>query len=232
MLKTIQKNIQESEATIVSILVEFAPWLAPVAPAYMAYRNLVDKMDFYQPVAIAVALTVEMLGIATVNTALIFWRHNLRYKDQKKKSPTWIPAVAFCFYLGIILSVNALLDFPFSSGVMIYIHVLVKVLLTLLSVPAAVTLAVRTQHTELLLDIVQVNADRRNANAKHVKEESQVKVQVAEMEQEARLLAQIPTSSPYICPVCKRWFGKQQQLSFHMKAHKINVERGQKELIF
>jgi len=251
MLKKIQTIIQESEAAIVGILVEFAPWLAPIAPAYMAYENLSVKLQFNHNVSLAVAITVELLGVATVNTALLFWRHNLRYKDPKRKSPTWIPFMAFVFYLVIILSVNALLDLELPS---IYrIHVLVKVMLTLLSVPAAITVAVRTQHTELLADIHTQNAERRAERSTHERKPTQDDTQdekgvaqafaqdtqnVAHVTHEVTQNAQAfahnkkdvvrdgadgESSLAHTCAICGNRFEKQQQLAAHLRVHTRNT---------
>jgi len=48
----------------------FVPWLAPLAPAYMTYRHMVEFLVFPKPIALAIAALVEILGFGTVSTLI------------------------------------------------------------------------------------------------------------------------------------------------------------------
>jgi hypothetical protein len=163
--------IRESEASIVNLLSSLAPWLAPLAPAYMTFSHLIRaEMGFPAYIAWAVAAVVEVLGLSAVSTILAFWSHNRRYKQDYKKAPVWMAVMAFSVYLGIVLTINVVID---ASGIRgsgmnaEWVNVFAKALLTLLSVPAAVILAVRTQHKEMLDTIEHERQDRKTARSPH-----------------------------------------------------------------
>ena len=142
-------GIRNSEASLVNLLSAIAPWLAPLAPAYLSYTHMSAKLAFPKPIAWAVAIVVEVMGLSAVSTALLFWAHNKRYSKEYKKAPIKIVIGAFVFYLAVILAINVLLEISVASWAL----VTAKSLLTLLSIPAALILAVRTQHQELLNEI-------------------------------------------------------------------------------
>ena len=81
-LHTWQNLTRAFEATLIDNLAATTPWLAPVIPAYLVYRNLVDKLGFNQIVAGVAATTVEFVGLATVHTVFALWDYN----QAKRKS--------------------------------------------------------------------------------------------------------------------------------------------------
>jgi hypothetical protein len=145
--------IRNSEASLVNLLSAIAPWGAPLAPASMAYIGMTDHLGIHRIIAGILAGVIEILGLATVHTTLSFWQYNRRRVAGWKRQPTELAAGMFGFYLLIILTVNVVLEIPgaypaidprLSAG----IPILAKALLSLLAVPAAVTMAVRALHTE------------------------------------------------------------------------------------
>ena len=149
--------VRSSEASLVNLLSAIAPWAAPLAPAFLSYTHMVNNLAFPVWVAMSVAIVVEILGLSTISTALSFWSHNKRYKTEYKKAPVGLVIVAFSFYLAIILTMNVLLEAYDGPQT----HIIAKALLTLLSIPAALILAVRTQHTELLNEIKEDKEAKR-----------------------------------------------------------------------
>lgn len=137
--------IQSVEFSLVNLVSTVAPWLAPLAPAYLSYYHMRDYLLFPNWVALSIAGVVEMLGLSTISTSLMFWNHNRRYSADKNKVPISVPVFSFLFYLGIVMTVNVMLEVS-QTGTAV---VLAKALLTLLTVPAAVTLAVRSMHREI-----------------------------------------------------------------------------------
>lgn len=137
--------IREVEFSLVNLVSTVAPWLAPLAPAYLSFTHMNEFLNFPLWVSFSIAGVVEMLGLSTISTALMFWNHNRRYSADRNKVPISVPIISFLFYLGIVLTVNVLLEIN-QDGVAL---VVAKALLTLLTIPAAVTLAVRTMHQEL-----------------------------------------------------------------------------------
>jgi DNA-binding transcriptional regulator YiaG len=103
-----------------------------------------------------------------VHTTVTFWKWNDHHKDKADRSPYWIAFGAALFYVVIILTVNAALDlFPDSNYVKIGSHAL----LSLLSVDAAIIIAVRAQHARVLSD-KQAAKDERKAQRVATKAQS------------------------------------------------------------
>jgi hypothetical protein len=156
--------IRESEASVVNLLSSVAPWAAPLAPAFMSYTHMTGNMMFPTWVAWAVAIVVEVLGLSSISTILAFWSHNRRYKTEYKRAPTLIAVFSFAFYLFIVLLVNVVIDaskVPGSNLDQQWVIVAARALLTLLSVPAAIILAIRTQHKELIDALDDEKAQRK-----------------------------------------------------------------------
>ena len=159
-------SIRSTESSVVNLLSALAPWGAPLAPAYMAYGGMTAHLGFVWWVAGVLAFVIEILGLATVSTTLQFWQHNRRYKMAYKQQPTHLAAGMFGLYLLIILTVNILLE-AYTANLITWAWtpILARGLLSLLSVPAAVTMAIRTQHTEMLHDIQGQRADKSATKA-------------------------------------------------------------------
>jgi hypothetical protein len=146
--------IRNSESSLVNLLSAIAPWGAPLAPATMSYSGMVKHLSFSEPVAGIIACVIEILGLATVHTTLLFWQHNRRYTREYKKMPTILAAGMFGLYLVIILGVNVILEaYAVKLITWAWTPIVARAMLSLLAVPAAVTMAIRTQHTELLHEI-------------------------------------------------------------------------------
>lgn len=142
--------IRDTESSIVNFLSVFAPWLAPIVPAYMTFQHAVNVLEFPYLVALAAAVLVEILGFSAVSTFLAFWFYNRKNQAQYKRAPIEVIIFAFCFYLLLIVSTNVLLDtFPGEK----WAEISVRALFTLQTIPAALIIAVRTQHKDLLSDI-------------------------------------------------------------------------------
>lgn len=156
LFDSLNSAIRNSEASLVNLLSAIAPWAAPIAPAYMSFFHMTGVLAFPEWVAGSVAVVVEVLGLSTISTAIAFWAHNKRYRTEFRKAPVWVAVTAFVSYLSIVLTVNVLLEATQAK----YALILAKGLLTLMSVPAAIILAVRTQHTNLI-DEMREDKDRR-----------------------------------------------------------------------
>lgn len=162
--------IRGFEGSLVNFLSTITPWLAPLIPAYMTYIHVKTYLDFPEWVAWAAGITVEFLGLTTVSTTLTFWTHNQRYKQGVKRVPVIIPLFTFVFYLFTIITINVLLDVYQDRAV-----IAVRALLTLLSVPAAVIIATRRQHGEII-DEIRLEKERRAQARKKRKTEPKVSV--------------------------------------------------------
>lgn len=150
------ETIRDTESSLVNLLSAIAPWGAPLAPAYMAYHGMTARLGFAPAVALVLAFVIEILGLATVSTTIQFWQHNRRQRAEYRRMPVLVPAGMFAAYLLIVITVNVLLELPLPDSYQV--PVIARALLSLLSIPAAVTLAIRTQFAELKREI---------QNAKH-----------------------------------------------------------------
>jgi len=198
-------NVEVSVVNTVSII---APWLAPLIPAYLTHKHSQSFLSFSTGMAWVSACVVELLGFSTVSTVVSFWKHNQKYKDKKNHSPLWLAVGAFTYYLLVVLAVNVLLSIEYYST-----RALIAItLLTTLSLPAAVTIAIRSQHSETKKQISKRYKSKSNAtNASSNGHKSKIKA-IAK------------------CPQCEYVALKETQkqanlaISAHMKKHKKEKE--------
>lgn len=161
--ETLNETIRNTESSIVNFISSIAPWLAPLAPAYMTYQHAVDTLKFPLWVAIPVAVVVEILGFSAVSTFMAFWFFNRRNKADAKKAPIGLVVFAFSFYLFLIVFSNVLLD-TFDNAK--WAIVSVRALFALQTIPAALIVVSRLGHRDLLKEIANEKANRPNkANA-------------------------------------------------------------------
>ena len=142
--------IRDMEYSIVNLVSSIAPWLAPVIPAYLSYSHMIAFLEFPVWVSFIGAVVVEVLGLTTVHTVINFWNHNRKYSADKNKVPVGISIWTFVFYLGIVLTVNVMSEaaqFGFS------VVVVAQALLTLMTIPAAITISIRGVLKEIKDDL-------------------------------------------------------------------------------
>lgn len=154
------RTIRQTEGSVVNLVSSLAPWGAPLPAMYMSYRHMIDTLKFPVEIAVPVAGVIEILGFSVVSTILSFWMHNRKYKDETKKSPVILVVAAFAFYLGIIVTMNVLIDATTGTEWANGAIIAVRALLTMMSIPAALVLAVRTQHQEMLNDFEETARER------------------------------------------------------------------------
>lgn len=160
--------LRNTETSIVNTISAISPWLAPLAPAYMTFQHAMYTLAFPFAVALPTALVVEILGFSTVSTSLAFWFYNRRNTAGAKRAPVEIAIGAFVFYLALIVVSNVLLD-AFENAR--WAVITVRALFTLQSIPAALIVAVRTQHRDLLAQIERDRNNRRTGAANKKDEE-------------------------------------------------------------
>jgi len=146
----INEWIGGAETSFVNLVSAIAPWLAPIAPAYMTYAHATVTLRFPVWVAVPVSLVVEILGFSAVSTFMTFWFFNRRNKAEGKKAPISFVVFAFFFYLALIVTSNVLLDaFPNASWAVNS----ARALFALQTIPAALIVISRAGHSSLLADI-------------------------------------------------------------------------------
>ncbi len=145
--------VNGAEKSFLDLLSALVPYAVPVIPAYLTYFHTVEQMGFPDWVAMTAAFVVEVLGITAVSTAIRFYRHNKRYKDDKNKAPFWLAVGVYIFYIVVVLIVNVILEVVAKqrSGPVIW----AIGFFSMLSVPSGVLISIRTQYSEMLEDINQ-----------------------------------------------------------------------------
>jgi hypothetical protein len=167
-LESLHDTSQTFERVVIDNLAAFTPWLAPLIPASMAYHNMITRLDFSPVVSLLGAVAVEFLGLCAVSTALEFWKYNEDKRKTDNSAPFVVALLAGLFYVVIILTVNAMLDLTQSLEV----KVVAKAMLSLLSVVAAVIIALRSQHRRRLKDIADDKAQRKAERQKAKSQEN------------------------------------------------------------
>jgi predicted transcriptional regulator len=112
--------------------------------------------------AVAMALVIELLGLATINTVFQFWTHNQDARKSDPKSPVYLAVITSIYYLAVVLTVNTMLD----SDPPVY--KLAKGLLSTISVVGGVTIALRAAHSRRVRE-AQEERERIRAERKGVK---------------------------------------------------------------
>jgi hypothetical protein len=155
--------INDTEGSLVNFLTAFSPWLAPLIPAYMTFHHMIKFLLFDEWLAWVLAGVVEILGFGTVSTGLDFWFYNRRNKRKDKKAPLALVVLSFSFYLALIVLSNVILDVAGAFGTEVqqaWSIISVRFLLTLQTLPAALIVATRTGHRELLAEIKREKAEK------------------------------------------------------------------------
>jgi hypothetical protein len=140
-----RKLIIAAERTLVDNVAASVPWLAPISPAYMAFENVTRVFHWDVWVAWTIALAVEGLGLAVTSTAFHLWDWNDSKGEKDKGAPFVVAIVTVVFYISVVITVNVVLDSKATNT-----ERFAKAMLSLLSIVAAVTLALRSQHARRL----------------------------------------------------------------------------------
>jgi len=157
-------RLRHAERAIIEFIVAFSPWLAPAIPAYLvahnAWRYLAQGTETIDVgFVIVTALAVELVGLSAVHTATEFWTWNTEKRKSDDGAPFIVAAAAGLFYIIIVLLVNAVLE---ATGGDITARITAKALLSLLSVDAALIIALRSQHARRLEELAAAKAEKKS----------------------------------------------------------------------
>lgn len=149
--RSVSDTVNGAETAALDFFSVLVPYFVPIIPAYLTYRHTREQMGFDLWVAWTAAFVVEVLGTASVATAIRFYRWNQRYKDVKKKAPFWLAVIVYAVYIIITITVNVILEIVAgkNNGWVI----LAIALFSLLSFPSSVLVSIRTQFHEMLDDL-------------------------------------------------------------------------------
>lgn len=155
--------IRQTEGSLVNVLSALAPWGAPLIPATMVYYNLKGHLGFESWIALVSAGVAEILGLATVSTATVFWQSNRKERAGYKKMPVYVPVACFAWYLLVVITVNVLLEAPWSPQDLIMVKLVARSLLSTLTIPAAVTISIRAVHEAAIHGVAFIQNEQAEA---------------------------------------------------------------------
>lgn len=146
-----------SEQNLIDNVARFIPWLAPAIPATFAYINSTnpDLLNMQWYIGVLIALTVEGLGLAAIHTSLSLIEFIKTHSKNQPKTEAWIMLAMTGFYLVVIVLVNIILDLQHPPEI-----IAAKALLSLVSIPAAVTLSIRQLHKIRLTNEAEQKAEK------------------------------------------------------------------------
>ncbi len=146
------------EHRIIDIVSAVAPWLAPIVPAYLVFKNTQSHLGYPWPISLVTACAVEFIGLASVHTSIQFWTWNNEKRKIDDDAPFWVAIGAGAFYILVVLTVNALLEVAGNTA-----NVWANAILSLLSVDAAIIIALRASHARRVAEIADEKIERKQA---------------------------------------------------------------------
>jgi len=85
-------SINGGERAIIDLASAVVPYMVPIIPAYLMYDHAMNHMGFEPWIAKTAGVVVELLGLASVSTAVRFFLYNRRFKkDAKNENPNKAP---------------------------------------------------------------------------------------------------------------------------------------------
>jgi hypothetical protein len=161
-LESVQRFVKAVETVFIDTVSTVIPWLSPLVPAFMAFRAMSDVLAFPFWLAAITAGVIELLGLATINTAFSFWNYNQEKRKIDPRSPVQLAVLVTLYYLVVVLVVNTMLDNSPD------IHKVAKGLLSSISIVGGVTIALRASHSRRVNEI-RTERERIRAERKGVK---------------------------------------------------------------
>lgn len=157
----ISSVLNGAERALLDLISVVVPYCVPLPVAYLTYWHTVEMLLFPEWLGWTSAFTIEALGLASVSTAIRFYRNNKTHKSDKERAPFGLALFVYGFYLVATLVLNVVLEIVdgsrqgwiiFSIGVF-----------TLLSVPSGVLISIRSLYTEMLDEREERKQERQQA---------------------------------------------------------------------
>lgn len=147
--------LREIERRAIDFVAAGSPWLAPAIPAYLVAHNAAKWLTAGTTwldwgFVLIVALATEFIGLSAVHTSVEFWMFNNEKRKTDDPAPLHVAIFAGVFYIALVLLVNVVLE---ATGGHFVAVIAAKALLSLISVDAALIIALRAQHARQLGEI-------------------------------------------------------------------------------
>lgn len=153
--------MQNFEQNAVAMVARVAPWLAPLPNAYFVARSGMVHLALPLPMALVAGLVLELLGIATVHTALELYRWNLQPSVQREKggwerAPLALAMVTCGVYFAAVVFLAVVLESVPELAQW------APALFPLVALTGALTLAIVYQHRARVARYVKPKTERQN----------------------------------------------------------------------
>ena len=159
IFQAIADILNGAEKSFLDLLSVISPYFVPLPAAFLTYLHSVQMLEFPEWLGWTNAFVIESLGLASVATAIRFYRNNKAYKSDKERAPFALAVFVYCFYLVITISLNVVLEIVAGTrGGWIIFSI---ALFTLLSVPSGILISIRSLYTEMLQERDERKAERQ-----------------------------------------------------------------------
>ncbi|NIQ88772.1 MAG: hypothetical protein GWN93_06685 [Deltaproteobacteria bacterium] len=148
---------------MVKLIAKLSPWLAPIPSAYFVARSSMAHLNVPLVLAIIIGVVLELLGIATVHTALSLYRWNIKPAVDKEKggwerAPLKLSIATCAVYFVAVLFLSVVLE------TVPQLAPIAPTIFPVVAVVGAVTLAIVYQHDERV-----ARYGRKDANTSGIK---------------------------------------------------------------
>lgn len=140
-------TVETVEKTVVDLLGRIGTWLAPIPSAYLVYQATLHTLEWHWLVAFVTALSIEILGVSSVVTALHLWQWNQTrskakgYRGDEEAPVKLAVGIAGVYLLAVIFLTILLETFPQFAKIS-------PVLFPILASVSAVNFSLRTSQRE------------------------------------------------------------------------------------
>ena len=179
-------NFNGYEAAAITIVSKVSPWLTPIPTAWLVYGRTMLHLHWPQWVAICAGVTLELLGVAILSTALALYAYNRKKLKSHPVAPLWLAVVLVAAYLVTALLLVMVLDI--APGIAVYSQALFPVL----SLAAFVLLGLRLDHQERVTTIATGKAE---AKAERVRKRAEKMTQETEADAPSAQVAETATKT-------------------------------------
>jgi predicted transcriptional regulator len=151
--------LSHSERNLVKFVAKLSPWLAPLPSGFFVARASMKHLIIPMPVAIAVGVIIELLGIASVHTWLWLFDWNTNKRKSDPDAPTSYAAFLGAVYMVTTIGLTVVLE------VRPDLSTFAPALFPLLAIVGAINLAMVAQQEQRE---ITVNRERRERQEKRL----------------------------------------------------------------
>lgn len=205
---------------LVDIISDLSPWLTPIPSAVLVSNATLRHLGWPEPVGWISGAIVEMLGISTVSTTMLFYNFNQSKRQSDPALPWGVPAALVAVYLASTVVLTVLLD---------TVPLLARwspVIFPILALVGAINLVLRSNYRLIVRRIEEERERMRllRQAARHGTAAQPGLLESAPLSAElqtlpSRQVALPPQVERFICQQCIRSFASRNALNAHMRIH-------------